>query len=376
MKTKKRNIFGIERGSNFYKLRLFGIGFKFRSKKLMSRRILQLEQRLGAAEYRARFATRGNAFLWSNEDKFTPEDYEWYVASHFYEQVGYYPNLKNPQTFAEKLCWLKLHYRHPDYNRICDKLEFKKYIAEKLGEGYTARLLGVWDDPADIDFDSLPQRFVLKITAGGGGQYGIKVVQDKEKLDRDEVRYRFNEWTRPWSKAHYYEVSGARNIRNRIIAEEYLEDEPGCKCLTDFKFTCFSGKPQFYWIDRERFGLKHRRNVYDCSGDRLPVSINYPNFNENIRPQHLETMLELARRLSSGFPHIRVDFYEVSGRVYVGEMTFHSEAGNLVITPRIFDNKYGDILNINDLEHQRLFDCPGPNAKPFIEPLPGRQQHD
>lgn len=369
MRTRKRNVFGIEKGDCFYKLRLLGIGFKFRSKKLMIKKIQQLEQRLDATES----AARKNVFLWSNEGKFTAQDYEWYVASHFYEQLGFYPNLKNPRTLSEKLCWLKLHYRHPDYGRICDKLEFKNYIAEKFGEGYTARLLGVWDNPAEIDFDSLPQRFVLKITAGGGGQYGIKVVQDKDKLNRDEVRYLFHEWTRPWMKAHYYEVAEARNIRNRIIAEEYLEDEPGCGYLTDFKFTCLNGDPQFYWIDRERYGLEHQRDVYDCSGRLLPVRIDFPSYNGNIRPQHLDTMLKLARHLSSGFPHIRVDFYEVSGRVYVGEMTFHSNAGNQEVIPSIFNNKWGELLRIDGLDRQCLFDCPGPNAKPFTGPLPGER---
>lgn len=369
----KRKLFGIEKSEYHRKLWFLGIGFKFRSKKLMSKKIQQLEQRLGTAEYNARSAARWNVFLWSNEGKFTAQDYEWYVASHFYEQVGYYPDLKNPQTLSEKLSWLKLHYRHPDYSRICDKLEFKKYIAEKLGEGCTARLLGVWDDPAEIDFDSLPQRFVLKITAGGGGTYGVKVVQDKEKLDRDEVRYLFHEWTRPWMKAHYYEVAEPRDIRNRIIAEEYLEDEPGCGYLTDYKFFCVHGEPQFYWVDVERYGSGHRRNVYDCSGNQLPVQINYPHFNEDIKPHHLETMLELARRLSSGFSHIRVDFYESNERVYVGEMTFHSEGSNMVICPREFDSKWGEVLNIDEMERDELFDTPGPNAKPFTGPLPGER---
>lgn len=377
MKTiKKHKFFGIERGDSFYKLRLFGIGFKFRSKKLMSKRIQQLEQRLGAAEYNARSAARWNVFLWSNEEKFTAEDYEWYAASQFYEENGYYPNLKVPKTLSEKVVWLKLHYRHPDYIRICDKLEFKKYIVEKLGEGYTIPLLGVYEHCNDIDFDKLPQQFVLKITTGISGKYGNAIVKNKADIDKDYLRYIFHEWARRWLKAHYWVLEEPWDTPSRIIAEEYKEDEPGCGFLTDYKFLCFHGEPKLFWVDSGRYGEGHRRNVYDCEGNLQSYRIVYPNFIPERKPRNLNIMLEIARKLSAPFPTVRVDFYEVDGKVYVGEMTFHSHAGHFRFDPLFWDSKFGELLCINDIERQYLFDCPGPNAKPFTGPLPGEQMPD
>lgn len=341
--------------------RILGIKIKVRSKKRMEKQLARLAEQvaalqgaLNAAAYQARSATRWNAFLWANEHRFTAKEYEWYVCQHFYEMTGYYPDLDNPRSFSEKISWLKLHYRHPLYERITDKYEFKEYVQEVLGEGWTIPLLGVWNRVEDIDFQALPDRFVLKSTTGGGGQYGIYVVKDKAEIDIDHIKYTFNDWIQEWMQAYYYEVAEPKHRETRIIAEEYMEDKD--HQLKDYKFLCFHGEPKVMWIDSDRYN-GHRRNVYDTEKRCLDVSIRYPNCPElaqELLPKHFDKMVELARKLAAPFPHIRVDFYEVDDKIYVGELTFHSEGGYPKITPREFDYRLGEYLDLSRLDKEAL----------------------
>ena len=142
-------------------------------------------------------------------------------------------------------------------------------------------------------------------------------------------------------RAHYYEVAEPRNVSNRIIAEEYLEDSPGCATLSDYKFLCFHGEPKLFWTDTDRYGI-HTRAIYDMEGNRLPCALGRP-FAAKIerKPKNLSLMIELARILSNPFPHIRVDFYESNNRVFVGEMTFHNNGGYPKFRPKYWDNKLG-----------------------------------
>lgn len=339
-----------------YQYRIFGIKIAFRSKKLMANSIRSLDERLQSVADLAKIATRWNLFFWENEDKFTAREYEWYVCQQFYEGTGYYPNLKNPRSFNEKLSWLKLHYEHPDAKRLQDKYEFKKYIAEVLGDGWTVPLLGVWDDAADIDFDSLPNKFVLKITTGGGGNYGIYVVRNKAELDRDRVRYMFNEWLQRWNIVGYFTLLPGRKATPRIIAEKYMEDASGQ--LRDYKFLCFHGEPKLMWIDSDRYN-GHRRNLYDMEKNLLDVLFRFPHCIEDpdsLLPRQFDRMVELARKLSAPFPHMRVDFYEVDDKIYVGELTSYTAGacGNFI--PREYDFELGECLDLNKVEKAHLED--------------------
>ena len=235
-------------------------------------------------------------------------------------------DLKNPQTFNEKLQWLKLYNRVPVMTELVDKLAVKKYVADKIGEQYVIPTLGEWDNVSSIDYDSLPNRFVLKTTHGGGG-LDVVVCRDKAKFDRGaanrlmeeslhrSIYKRFREW--PY-----------KNVQRKIFAEEYIEDESGG--AIDYKFFCFDGDvdcvmvcldrhikdTKFYFFDRE-WNLK-RLNVR---------GINAPKDFTLKKPVCLEEMFLVAKKLSSGFPFVRVDLYESFGKVLFGEMTFFPDAG-------------------------------------------------
>lgn len=354
-------IFSFEKTDFFRNYRILGIRIRFPRVKKIVEAVRSLQSQQNAIAYQTQTATRGNLFLWANEKRFTAKEYEWFATQHFYEQAGFYPNLKNPQRFSEKTTWLKLYYRHRLYERITDKLEFKKYISEVLGDGWTVPLLGVWDDAADIDFARLPERFVLKITTGGGGKYGIYIVKDKAKIDEDQIRYMFNEWLQEWSKAYYHEVAEPKNITTRIIAEEYLEGEN--HELRDYKFLCFHGEPKAFWVDCDRFG-EHRKNMYDMEGHLMDVSFIYPPCKERAQellPRQFDKMVEIARKLSAPFPHIRVDFYEVDDRIYVGELTFHSAAGYSKWRPMKYDYLFGSYLDLSRLDAEGLANALIPN---------------
>ncbi len=388
--TTKHKFFGIERDDCFYRLRLFGMTFTYCSKKLLRdklslqaeeleniRRAIKRNQRqcryglmgiinqLRETSYQARSCYKSHHFIWNGVDRFTARDYEWFVTRQFYEWGGYFPDLDNPRTIAEKLCWLKLHYRHPDQPRIFDKYLFKQYIAEKMGEeGWTLPLLGVWERAADIDFESLPDSFVLKITQGAASA-GIRFIQDKKTCNRDELKVQFDEWTREWMKAFYRKIANPRCGKTKIIAEPYLKDPDMEGDIRDYKFLCFHGVPKLFWVDLDIYHGKQTRIFYDCEGNFLPIKCKYPMYEGNAVPKNLRKMVEIARKLSAPFPHIRVDFYEVGERVYLGEMTFHTGGGYFWPTPKKWEYALGDMLDLTRCEPQYLYASPVPDAEHF-----------
>ncbi len=389
--VKKHKLFGIERDDCFYQLCFLGMTFTYCSKRLLRdklslqakeleniRREIKRNQRqfryglmgitnqLRETSHQAFSCYKYHHFIWNGVDRFTAQDYEWYVSQQFYERCGYFPNLDNPATIAEKLCWLKLHYRHPDQPRIFDKYLFKQYIAEKMGEeGWTLPLLGVWERATDIDFDGLPDSFVLKITQGAGGLYGIRFIQDKKTCNRDEIKVQFDEWTREWMKAFYREIANPRCGKTKIIAEPYLKDPDIEGDIRDYKFMCFHGEPQLFWVEVESYHGHHTKVFYDCEGNPLPIRRQFPVYEGNAVPKNLRKMVEIARKLSAPFPHIRVDFYEVGECVYLGEMTFHTGGGYFCPTPPKWDYELGGMLDLTRCEPQYLYVSPAPDAEHF-----------
>lgn len=254
-------------------------------------------------------------------------------------------NLKNPQTFNEKLQWLKLYDRKPEYVRMVDKYEAKKYVAEKIGEEYIIPTLGVWERFDDIDFASLPNQFVLKCTHDSGG---LVIVKDKAKLDTDAAKKEIEHCL----KKQYYLQNREwpyKNVKPRIIAEKYMVDTSSAE-LRDYKFFTFNGSAELMFIATDR-GIDTRFDFYDSDFKHLPIINGYPNATKEIcRPVCFEEMKHLAERLSVGIPHLRVDFYEVNGKVYFGELTFFHWSGMMPFEPESWDLKLGELICLPQTE--------------------------
>lgn len=253
-------------------------------------------------------------------------------------RMGKFPDLNNPKTFNEKIQWLKLHNRKPEFSSMVDKYEVKKIIAERMGEEYLIPTLGVWDKFEEIDFDKLPDQFVLKCTHDSGG---LIICKDKSQLDLDKAKQKINRCL----KSNYYWHGREwpyKNVKPRIIAEQYMVDESGVE-LKDYKIFNFGGQPKLIQVDFNRF-IKHTKNIYDTEWNYLDVAINYPT-DPNVsikKPDCLDEMLEMAKALSAGLPFLRTDFYVINGKIYFGELTFSPGSGFMKVTPESFDKEMGN----------------------------------
>lgn len=255
-------------------------------------------------------------------------------------KLGYSINLNNPLTFNEKLNWLKLYNRNPLYTRMADKYEAKGIVAERIGSQYVVRNLGCWQSFDDIDFDALPDRFVLKCTHDSSGAI---VCRDKSTFDKNTARKRIN---LSLSMNYFYACREwpYKNIQPRIIADELLDDHSG-KELNDYKFWCFNGVPKYMYCTVKSNDVYE--NFYDM--DFKPVDINHgfrrrkPEFE---RPEDFNLMKELASKLSKGLPFVRVDFFYVAGRVYFGEYTFFDWAGLQPFRSRQQDMELGELIEL------------------------------
>ena len=270
-----------------------------------------------------------------------PKDYPHLLKSWFRMETGENLDLENPRTFNEKIQWLKLYDTTPLKTRLADKYLVQEWIKEKIGEKYLIPLLGVWDQFDDIDFDLLPDQFVLKCNHGCGCNM---IVKDKSTFDRKEAKKNFDEWM----KTNYAFVYGLelqyKDIPPKIICEKYIEQTN--KDIYDYKISCFDGQPKFLWVDSDRYA-NHSRCLYDLNWNKLPFEINsyYPQ-KEFERPADLDEMIHLARVLSEGFAYVRVDLYYCEGKIYFGEMTFTSASGTEDIMPTEWRYKLGDLIQL------------------------------
>jgi hypothetical protein len=261
----------------------------------------------------------------------------------FAQDVGYAPDFDNPQTFNEKIQWLKLNYRDPLMIQCADKYTVRDYVKETVGEEYLIKLLGVYDHAEDIDFDALPNKFALKASRGWNMQV---ICKDKKQLDTDIARRIADKWLDPKSN-HYYRSYewNYKDATPRIICEEYIEDVDSGD-LKDYKFHCFNGEPKVIdaCSNREE-DLKI--DWYDTEWNRIDMQGNHPNSETGVeKPKHLDEMLELARQLSKPFPFVRVDFYEAGGKILFGELTFTPAAGFTAFKPLEWDYRLGDMLEL------------------------------
>lgn len=264
---------------------------------------------------------------------------EIYVRVEYFIVFGKRLRLKNPQTYSEKLQWLKLHEGDPIYTRMVDKAEAKKYVTEIIGEEYIIPTYGVWNHFDEIDFDKLPDQFVLKTTHDSGG---VIICKDKKTLDKNAVKVKLEKSL----KNDYYYTSKEwpyKNVVPRIIAEKYMEDESGELC--DYKLFCFDGKMKALFIATDRFtsGEETKFDFFDENFNHLPFTNGHPNATKPIKkPESFQQMKDLAEKLSQKIPHVRVDFYCTNGKIYFGELTFFHWGGFKRFEPEEWDFKFGE----------------------------------
>lgn len=252
-------------------------------------------------------------------------------------------NLKTPRGFNEKLQWLKLYNRKPCYTSMVDKYEVRKYIAEKIGEEYLIPLLGVYDSFEDIDFQALPEKFVLKPNHTSGD---IFICKDKSMIDYSKLKKEINNWLKKnyfWNHREW----PYKDIKPSIICEKYMVDESGTE-LKDYKFMCFNGevKCSFVCLNRSSStGLNV--DFYDIDWNPMPFERHYSRSNTALpKPKTYEKMIQIAETLSKEIPFVRVDFYEVNGRLYFGELTFYPGSGYEEFKPESYDNLLGSWIEL------------------------------
>ncbi len=247
-------------------------------------------------------------------------------------------NLKNPERFTEKLQWLKLFYRDDVIEKCSDKYAARFYVEEQGHAELLNDLLGVYDDVNEIDFNKLPNQFVLKVSHGSGWNI---VCKDKTKLNW----FMYKKIIRSWMRQNLYVYGREWNYKNltpKIIIEKYIDSGDGQ--LTDYKFFCFNGKPEFVQVDRDRF-QGHKRAFYNMEWEKLDFSTGYDIVDEE-RPCGLEKMMNLAAEFARKFSFIRVDFYNVGKEIYFGEFTFFPDCGFYKYNPDEWDFYWGKLLEL------------------------------
>ena len=274
---------------------------------------------------------------------------ELYIKIKYKFSMGYWPDLKNPKTFNEKLQWLKLHDRNPLYTTLVDKYAVRQYIADKIGEEYLIPLVGgPWNSVKEIDFDALPEQFVLKCNHDSGG---LVICRDKSSLDREDVKQKLDQHL----KANYYMSSREwpyKDVSPCIFAEKYMVDESGVE-LKDYKWYCFNGKPRFLLIttDRAAEDVPTKYTYFDMDYNMLPFYNSGPHADKPIpKPGTFAEMKRLAENLSADMAHLRVDLYDINGKVYFGELTFYDSSGMAKFDPPEWDEKIGSWLKLPEKE--------------------------
>ncbi len=248
-------------------------------------------------------------------------------------------DLDNPRTFNEKIWWSKIFDATPLKTRLADKYLVRNWIKEKIGEEYLVPLIGVWDQFDDIDFSKLPERFVLKCNHGSGMNI---IVEDKSKLDLKKAKKQMDEWMQINFACFSMEMQ-YRDIPHKIIAEELLDETEGLK---DYRFYCFSGKPYQVWVDLYSGTPNHLRSIYDMEWNKIDLRCTWPDGGCELakRPGNFEKMKRFASILSKEFSFVRIDFFEVNGKVYMGEMTFTPMSGIGKFDPAEWDLKLGELF--------------------------------
>lgn len=276
-----------------------------------------------------------------------------FIQKQYKRRTGQDLNLENPKTYNEKLQWMKLYYKNPLLNKCVDKYEVREYVKEKLdkcGEEILIPLIGIYNNVNDIDFDKLPNEFIMKLTNGSSFNH---ICKNKSKSEIKTIKNKF----RKWINLDYYAYGrewAYKNVENRIICEKLLKPSSG-EAPEDYRFFCFNGKVEFITIDIDSVvnGVKNSyyyRNLYSRNWESIDATIQYPNkVGYNVpKPKRLDDMIRIAEKLSEDFPAVRVDLYYFDEKIYFGELTFYHSSGYQTIKPDNFAKKIGNLIDIQN----------------------------
>lgn len=271
-----------------------------------------------------------------------------YLQMKFYLEMGKPLHLKNPQTFSEKLQWIKLFDRRPEYTMMVDKYLVKDYIGKLIGAKYVIPTLGIWNKPEDINFEELPNQFVLKVT-NGGGNGGVFVCRDKQLLEQESIIIKLE-------KALKSDMYGAfrewpyKNVKPRVIAETYLCDDDEHDGLTDYKFFCFNGYADCVMICIDRQINDPKYYFFDRDWNLLPLNVRGKNTDPSFKlpkPTCIQEMFEIAGKISKGISFLRVDLYCSLGKPYFGEATFFPTSGFDKNLSHEAEKRFGDLIDLS-----------------------------
>lgn len=265
---------------------------------------------------------------------------EFYIKNQYELRLGKKLNLQNPQTFNEKLQWLKLYDQNPLYTKLVDKYAVRKYIAGKIGEEHLIPLLAHYHHFDEINFNELPNQFVLKCTHDSGG---VVICKDKSTFNLAEARRKINN---SLNRNYYYDGREwpYKNVEPKIICEKYIEESG--QPPKDYKFFCFNGQPKIIQVDLDRF-KGHKRNMYDSKWNLLDFNLMYETSSAKIeKPLQLNNMIEIVSKLSKEIPFVRVDLYQVENKIFFGELTFYPENGTGRFTPESYDDLLGSWIKL------------------------------
>lgn len=264
-----------------------------------------------------------------------------YLKMVYKIKTGKKLNLKNPVGFNEKLNWLKVNDIHPEYTNLVDKVTVRDYVKEKLGEDICFPIYGAWERYEDIDFNALPDKFVLKCNHDSGS---VKVINDKSQIDHKELSAFFKGRLKlnPYVLGREYPY---KKVKPMIMAEKYMTPE-GDSDINDYKFFCFNGKPEIMFIATER-SVDCKFDFFDMDFNHLDiVNIHEQSGKEIEKPKMFEQMKEVATKLSKGMKFVRIDLYEIEGKIYFGEYTFFHGGGFWLFKPEEWERKLGDLIEI------------------------------
>lgn len=299
---------------------------------------------------RARFAFFNSlgVYKWLSDEKF--------IKKAFYSNLGYELDLKTPKTFCEKLQWLKLYDRNPNYTSLVDKYRVREYVENKIGKEYLIPILGVWDNPEKINFEDLPLKFVLKCNHNSG--LGMCVCTNKNSLQKDKVI----DGLRQGLAQNYYYVCrewAYKNVKPKVIAEQFMEDDYlknlNRKGLLDYKFYCFNGEPKFLYVGYANIkdNVKHdlfsfynldwsKADFYRTDHESLPFEVP--------KPKKLNDMIDIAKKLSEEIPFVRVDLYYINEKIYFSELTFYPGGGFGYFSPKEWEERIGSWIKLSEIE--------------------------
>ena len=305
---------------------------------------IEIQRNIIGTKHRDLSHLTGNRMLNYYIAQNVPESIEWYMRKLFYKSNHYFPNLENPQSFNEKLHWLKLNYHNPLITTCCDKFKVKDYVEQVIGKGYTVPTIKSWNNVNDINFDELPEKFVLKVNWSSG--YNI-IVKNKALLNIDKIKHKLNQYMQPYNNSYYVSFNwGYKDMKPVIYAEEFLDALEGD--IPDYKFLCYNGEPKNLFVVSNRYSHMSL-DFFDMDWNLLPFTRKYPNSKKiPQKPENFDEMVKIARKLAKPFPFVRIDFYSIKNKVYLGEMTFYPGGGLEPFSPQEWDYKMGSYIELPD----------------------------